>query len=184
MITNLIIIDNFYDDPDEVRKFALQQEFKVRGNFPGSRTNSFLNQPLKDKLQKILAVPAGNVTKWDEIEGLTGSFEIATSYDRSWMHTDHFNTWAGIIYLTPNAPVSGGTGLFSHKRTGERYEKGLDYSGEAQDITKWSMVDRIGNVYNRLALYRSNMYHTSLDYFGSNKENGRLFQLFFLTTER
>ena len=41
MRTNVIITDNFYSDPDRVRQFALSQEFKVRGNFPGSRTQSF-----------------------------------------------------------------------------------------------------------------------------------------------
>jgi len=181
--TNLIIVDDFYNNPDDVRTFALAQEFKVIGNFPGMRTDSFINDSTKELLQKILQPHAGLITKWDAVEGLTGSFELATSLERSWIHTDHFNTWAGIIYLTPNAPLSGGTGMFSHKATNTRYESGVNYEGETQDITKWNLVDRIGNVYNRLALYRSDMYHTSLDYFGKNKEDGRLFQLFFLTTE-
>jgi hypothetical protein len=50
-------------------------------------------------------------------------------------------------------------------------------------MTKWELVDRIANRYNRLVLYRSNMYHTSLDYFGKNLQDGRLFQLFFINTE-
>ncbi len=40
------IIDNFYSDVDEVRKFALQQEYPVSGNYPGRRTKSFLNNDL------------------------------------------------------------------------------------------------------------------------------------------
>lgn len=182
MRTNLIIIDDFYTNPNDVRDFALSQEFKVRGNFPGLRTDSFLNDSTKELIQKILEPHAGEITKWDALEGLTGSFELATSFERSWMHTDHHNTWAGILYLTPNAPFSGGTGMFLHKASGSRYEEGIDYEGETQDITKWEIVDRVGNVYNRLALYRSDMYHTSLDYFGKDKNDGRLFQLFFLTT--
>ena len=54
---------------------------------------------------------------------------------------------------------------------------------DSQDYTKWEMVDKIGNVFNRLILYRSNNFHVSLDYFGTNKENGRLFQVFFFNTE-
>lgn len=183
MRTNLIIVDDFYTNPNDVRDFALSQEFKVRGNFPGLRTESFLNDSTKELIQKILEPHAGEITKWDALEGLTGSFELATSFERSWMHTDHHNTWAGILYLTPNAPISGGTGMFLHKASGSRYEEGIDYEGETQDITKWEIVDRVGNVYNRLALYRSDMYHTSLDYFGKDKNDGRLFQLFFLTTK-
>ena len=40
------IIDDFYSDVDVVREFALQQAFSVRGNYPGPRTKSFLNDGL------------------------------------------------------------------------------------------------------------------------------------------
>ena len=38
MRVNSLIIDDFYSNPEEVRDFALQQEFFVEGNFPGFRT--------------------------------------------------------------------------------------------------------------------------------------------------
>jgi hypothetical protein len=53
-----------------------------------------------------------------------------------------------------------------------------------QDLTKWDMVDRIGNVYNRLIMYRGDLFHVSLDYFGRGLEDGRLFQTFFFNTEK
>ena len=34
MMLNAFIIDGFYDNPDEVRAFALAQDFNVTGNFP------------------------------------------------------------------------------------------------------------------------------------------------------
>ena len=46
------------------------------------------------------------------------------------------------------------------------------------------MVDRIGNVFNRLIMYRADNYHVSLDYFGKDMYDGRLFQVFFFNTER
>jgi len=46
------------------------------------------------------------------------------------------------------------------------------------------MVDRVGNVFNRLIMYRADNYHVSLDYFGKNMQDGRLFQVFFFNTER
>ena len=87
-----------------------------------------------------------------------------------------------MLYLTPNAPYTGGTGLFRHRATGATTAEELE-SYESQDMTKWDLIDRIGNRYNRLAMYRSNMFHTSLDYFGKDLYDGRLFQLFFLTTQ-
>lgn len=183
MRTNVIITDNFYSNPDQVRAFALSQEFTVRGNFPGSRTPSFLDQGTKDAIQSILWNAAGEVTDWNATDGLSGSFEIATSSNRSWIHTDHYNTWAGVCYLTPDAPIMGGTGLFMHKRTGATTSAQLSEPYESQDMTKWEMVDRIGNKFNRLVFYRSDIFHTSLDYFGQDINDGRLFQLFFLTTQ-
>jgi len=182
MRTNVIVVDDFYSNPDDVRLFALQQEFKQRGSYPGHRTSSFMNDGVKDTLSTMLRNAGGLVTNWNEDEGGSGSFELAMAADRSWIHTDHYNTWAGIVYLNPDAPLSGGTGLFQYKKTGSFYANEL--SGyESQDYTKWQLSDVIANRYNRLALYRSDQFHTSLDYFGNTKETARLFQLFFITTE-
>jgi hypothetical protein len=183
MRTNLIITDNFYSDPDRVRNFALQQDFSVRGNFPGMRTKTFLNQDVKDAIQTIVWNAGGEVTNWHEQDGLSGSFELATSKDRSWIHTDHFNTWAAVCYLTPGAPISGGTGLFQYKANGAIREAELQDGYDAQDMTKWELCDVIANRYNRLAMYRSDQFHTSLDYFGTDLYTGRLFQLFFFNTQ-
>ena len=62
------------------------------------------------------------------------------------------------------------------------YKKILDE--HSQDYTKWELVDKVGNVFNRLVLFNSKQYHASMDYFGANKENGRLYQVFFFSTER
>jgi len=183
MKTNMIVIDEFYNNPNDVREFALAQEFDVTGNWPGNRTKTFINESTKETIQKILQDIAGNVTDWQANDGYTGSFQLTTSMDRSWIHADSYNTWAGVLYLTPDAPLSGGTGIFRYKKTGSMMEDGTDLSGVTQDMTKWELVDRVGNVYNRLVLYRGNNYHMSLDYFGKDKEDGRLFQLFFITTE-
>ena len=181
MRTNVIVIDDFYSNPDGVRDFALQQEFKYWETYPGLRTKSFLNQSTKDTLSQILYNAGGEITNWNEKDGLTGSFELATSKDRSWIHTDHFNTWAGVIYLTPNAPLSGGTGLYRYKKTGATLSSQLEQY-EAQDITKWELCDIVGNIYNRLILYPGNLYHASMDYFGKDLHSGRLFQTFFFNT--
>jgi hypothetical protein len=181
MKTNLIITDNFYSNPDGVRNFILQQEFK-QYKYPGLRTKSFLTDDTKDTIQKLLLNAGGLITNWNQEDGLTGSFELATARDRSWIHTDHFNTWAGVLYLTPNAPLTGGTGIYQYKKTGATVASQLS-SYEAQDMTKWELCDIIANRYNRLVLYRSEMFHTSLDYFGSDLQTGRLFQLFFVTTQ-
>lgn len=187
------IIDDFYSDVDSVREFALQQDFSVRGNYPGPRTKTFLNESMKETIQSIVKPFYGNVTYWSE-EQYTGAYQYTTSRDRSWIHADQTTKWAAVCYLTPDAPLSSGTGLFKHKPTGlytaPRNEDGT-YNEEllklvykdSQDMTKWELVDRLANRYNRLVMYRGDNFHMSLDYFGQDLYDGRLFQTFFFDTE-
>ena len=194
METQLLITDQFYNDVDAVREFALQQDFSVKGNYPGNRTISFLNESVKETIESIIEPHAGKVIYWSE-DQYTGAFQYTTSRERSWIHADQTTEWAGVCYLTPNAPHTAGTGIFRHKETGliraPKNEDGslnrelMDYIGkDSQDMTKWDLVDVVGNVYNRLVLYRGNLFHMSLDYFGTDLYDSRLFQTFFFTTER
>ena len=194
MITDLIITDDFYQNVDSVREFALNQPFDVKGNYPGQRTKTFHEWPgLKDGIQQIVKQAGGNIT-WYESE-YTSTFQYTTKKDTSWIHPDHTTMWAGVCYLTPNAPVSGGTGIFRHKETGlsspPRLANGKmddEWLAEhcwphSRDFSKWDMTAMVGNVYNRLVLYRGDLFHSSLDYFGNDKYDGRLFQTFFFNTE-
>ncbi len=189
---NSLTIDNFYSNPMDVREFALRQEFKVRGNYPGQRTESFLSDATKKTLRDILYPFAGEITNWGG--EYTGSFQYTTASDRSWIHADSTTDWAAVCYLTPDAPLTAGTGIFRHKETGwstfdyknndPEYLRQSPPGHDSQDYTKWEMVDRIGNVFNRLIMYRADNYHVSLDYFGKDMYDGRLFQVFFFNTER
>ena len=59
-----------------------------------------------------------------------------------------------------------------------------EIDNSSQDLTRWEQVDKVGNIFNRLILFNAKRFHMSLDYFGNMKENGRLFQVFFFSTER
>jgi hypothetical protein len=194
MEVSSIIIDNFYLDPYETREYALSQEFDVPGNYPGRRTKSIYNQSVFDIIQNAVSNAGGKITRWD-MDQYTGSFQYTTSRDRSWIHADQTTTWAGVCYLTPNAPLSSGTGLFRHIPTGlecaprnsdgnYNFELLNKINLDSQDMTKWELTDRLANKFNRLVLYRGDFFHMSLDYFGQDKYDGRLFQTFFFDTER
>lgn len=189
---DLIICDNFYSNVDEVRAFALKQDFNVDGNYPGHRTKSFLNESIANYIGEIVG---GEM----DLEGLgddtyCGAYQYTTAADRTWIHADGWNHWAGVVYLTPDAPVTGGTGIFRHKPTGHysvprlsdgsRNETLMDLiNSDAQDYTKWDLVDVVGNKYNRAVFYKGDLFHASLDYFGKSLHNARLFQTFFFNTK-
>ena len=194
----LIVIDNFYNNPIETRNYILTQDFTVRGNYPGQRTKSYATQNLKDIIQEYILPFGGKITEFpmpDESnmnnnDIYNGAFQYTTSRDRSWVHIDGHNNWAGVLYMTPNAPLSSGTAFykFHDGTTCEKDQKIMNNKTEtdisSQDLTKWSQVDKVGNVFNRLILFDSKRFHMSMDYFGDSKENGRLFQVFFFSTER
>ena len=174
---NFCVIDNFYENPIEIREFALSQTFDISGNFPGVRTKSFLTKEIINKINNHLYQFGLNNDKLITSSGYSGSFQYNTSFEKSWVHKDHYNQWAGILYLTPDAPISSGTTFY------EFYDKTANIdtlNNYSQDITKWKEVDIIGNKFNRLLLFNSHYYHMSRDYFGTDINNGRLIQLFFI----
>lgn len=194
----LIIIDNFYNNAMETRNYILTQDFKVRGNYPGQRTRSFATNTLKNIIEPLVMPFGGKITHFpmpDETNKLenniyNGSFQYTTSRDRSWVHIDGFNNWAGVLYMTPDAPISAGTAFYKFKdgatckKDADILDNKTDTDKYSQDLTKWEQIDRVGNVFNRLILFNSNRYHMSLDYFGDSLEDGRLFQVFFFSTEK
>jgi hypothetical protein len=195
---SLLVIDNFYNNPMDTRNFILSQDFSVKGNYPGQRTISYATDSLRDIIQKYIAPFGEKITQFsipkpdnsDADKIYNGSFQYTTSRDRSWVHTDGYNNWAGVLYLTPNAPLSAGTSFYQFEdgtmcEEDKQIQKNADILDRySQDMTKWKLVDQVGNVFNRLILFNSKNYHMSMDYFGDNKYNGRLFQVFFFSTEK
>ena len=105
----------------------------------------------------------------------------------TWVHHDD-TEWAGVLYLTPDPILDSGTSIYRHKETlNYKYSStdSIDYnnSEDARNLDKWEPVLSSSNIYNRLVLYKGDMYHRStIAGFGTTKETGRLFQTFFFNT--
>ena len=184
------IVDNFYENPDSVREFALNQDYVEGGfgrGFIGRRTEQqFLFSGLKERFEDIMGK---TITKWEE-HGMNGRFQIAWSGEPLVYHCDS-QKWGGMLYLTPDAPYQCGTTLYAHKKTRARtyFDNGWDASwvdvpGDCHlDGTPFEPVDVLGNVYNRLVIFDASAIHSASQYFGTVKENSRLWQMFFFDTE-
>lgn len=157
-----IIVDNFLERPDLVRESVLALPFEGTGPYPGYRSDRAerdYEAYIKEKLEKILNLKIKEF-KYDSFR-----FQLCTENVETWVHKDE-TEWAGVLYLTPNAPVEAGTGIF--------YDTGNSYELESG----------LGNVYNRIVIYRGKLLHKSmLPGFGNSKETGRLTQVFFFDTE-
>lgn len=175
----MFIVDDFYDDPELVRNFALQLEYKEDLRYyKGKRTQSYKTPQMRQRFEEILG---RKITVWDE-HGMNGVFQYCTPEDALVYHWDN-QTWAGMIYLTPGAPYQSGTSLYAHKVTGARCESDplseIAFSGGYYDKSKFELVDTAGNIFNRLVLFDAKCIHAASEYFGRNIQDSRLFHLFF-----
>jgi hypothetical protein len=177
-----IIKENFYRDPISVRNNALSWEFNVTGNFPGART-PICDLPYFEDIQKDLSSIINRKIVNFPKEYNT-AFQLTLEDSETWVHHDN-NKWAAVVYLTPNAPVGSGTGIYRHKETKimQHFKDQFDYNLIENKEQDWELVAFAGNVFNRIVLYEGNYYHRSvLPGFGNTKETGRLFQTFFFDT--
>ena len=175
----LFIVDDFYEDPILVRNFAIQQTFKEDLRYyKGKRTEPFRTPQMKQKIEEILGE---KIIRWD-YHGMNGVFQYRTPQDALVYHWDE-QTWAGMIYLTPDAPYQSGTSLFAHKETKARCatDPGADgaFTGGFYDRSKFELVDTAGNIFNRIILFDARCIHAANEYFGQTIEDSRLFHLFF-----
>ena len=192
-LPNAIIIDNFYKNPDSVREYATRILYEPPENHGavGYRSESGRYKPkgIKECFERILnrKIKCGSSEGgWDY--STNGCFQFGKCDTPVVYHCDS-QDYAGIIYLTPDAPPSSGTSFYRHSKykisTNKIFEK-PDWSGDVKDhkylwLDKrpWEKVDSTGNVYNRLVLFKGSCIHSASEYFGDNMYNSRLYQLFF-----
>lgn len=181
MDLNIIVIDNFLPDPDKIREFALKQNFSGLGTHPGVRArwkNETYNQFLDEQLTHVFGANLIHKMASKHFQVVTG----IEGPDDNWIHHD-LSHWAGVLYLTPDAPIEYGTSLYRHKNTKIMY--GRDTTNENHlNPDEWEEMARIGNIYNRLILYNGEIYHRSTTTgFGDTLANSRLTQVFFFELE-
>lgn len=177
-----LVVDNFYSDPDAVRAFALTKQFNYHPDYhKGKRTDDrYLFPGLREKFEQLVG---RKITRWFE-HGVNGVFQYCVETDQLVYHCDSQN-YAGIVFLTPDAPPDSGTSLLRSKITKKmKIDDGehnivFDNGNGFLNPDLFEVVDSVGNKYNRLVLFDSQHIHAASSYFGTNLENGRLFQLFF-----
>lgn len=168
---NITIIDNFFEDPNTVRKVALEQKYYDKdthpgniGIFPGMRSD-YLNNIVPDLYDAMANAQLNNVKQLINIENYTEYWtKFAFSYTLQdtpiKMHRDFEEGWngfktffGGVLYLTPNPQANSGT------------------------IVEDEIVE---NVYNRYVMYDATCLHGLEDSFGKDKEDSRLVLTHFI----
>lgn len=183
-IPSYIVVDNFYEDPYAIRRLALTQNFQFHPDYhKGKRTEQvFRFDGLKESFETILN---HKIINWEKYP-VNACFQYCIGGDQLVYHVD-VQEYAGIIFLTPDAPPQSGTSFFRSKYTKKpkvlKQSHDIIFKNGFLDPTEFELVDVVGNIFNRLVLFDSHMIHAASTYFGNKLENGRLFQLFFFDLE-
>jgi hypothetical protein len=195
-----LVVDNFFEDPDIIRNYALSLDYsKTDDNYPGVRTE--LLDTLNPELFKSLSMRLFSLLYDFNVQPAGGHvqacFQIITEdYEEGWVHSDlSTDGWsvAGVIYLTPNAPLDGGTSLYrlrADEHPVQNEFKNKFYSNKHVDITNYrkerdafnqhyEKTLTVSNVYNRLVMYNTNQLHRGDKFFGLSRNTGRLTLVFF-----
>jgi hypothetical protein len=205
----LTVVDNFFDDPDEVRRFALAQEYEKdpRGVWPGQRSRPlhllhpiFFEQTFH-KLFSLFYTKAQTEVHWE----IDATFQkVDSGYDAGWIHVDSGYTslnddsqvvMSGIVYLTPDMPINSGTSIYRLKKgvlaasatlnqLKEQHYNGLlnkeDVDGyRSIHNDQYEETVKVGSIYNRLITFEANQPHAAQHFFGDSS-NSRLTLVFFV----
>jgi hypothetical protein len=192
----LFVVDNFYKDPHRVREYALDQTFYPGEGAVGSRTRKqFLFNGLKESFEKIIGQKILDYSEdefgWYNEGSINGRFQSCPAGTPSVYHCDS-QKWAGVIYLTPDAPPQSGTSFFRHKETKIHHNSQINWEkGEGEKVfnqktfldgSPYETVDTVGNIFNRLVLFDGGLIHSGINYFGWDIASSRLFHIFFFNT--
>ena len=196
----LLVVDDFYENPDQLRQQVLAQPFESRDpSAYHSGNNSQFPMLLKG---------TDEVFSWLTREPVTGmpnyghgKWRLSVQGDsrKGDIHVDP-GTWSGIVYLTSekHIPPDQGTEFFRHIESNttcapltdrEAHDRfGLKDSKtvleeiiqrDGTDRTKWRLIQRVPMKFNRLVLFRPWQWHAASSDFGDGPETGRLIQILF-----
>ena len=167
----LIVKDNFFENPNEIRELALNHKYIAHQDFPGivgwkgfrGDVTTHTHPELVEYMQKKIAEL--NPKLADKKIALHFHYclektkaECIPSFEEIKLHKD-FSNWAGIVYLTPNADPNAGTMLCSDDQ---------------------SQTNLVENIYNRFVLYPSDILHGTNDLFGTDINDGRMTLTIFI----
>lgn len=195
-IIPITVIDDFFENPVDVRNFALSQEFRPdpEHKWPGTRTKriSTLNYKLFDfVIKKVLKVFYSDDESYEYESSMY--FQMSDkSYGSGWVHADVESLITGIVYLNINESLNAGTSICQPKSTGilpinldskiQFYKKEIDNCDKEryENNTQFDDSVIIKNKFNRLVLFDSHLYHKADEFIGDSTDTSRLTLIFFI----
>jgi hypothetical protein len=197
-ISDVLVFDDFYRDPDAVRALALGVDYHdpdPRQGFQGfESTRAYAASGTLSEFERRLGRPLVA----DPERLVFGKFRIALADQprRTKVHIDKVD-WTAVVYLTPGLPETCGLAVYAHRQLGaarvptadelpglgyadiHEFDERLVLPHSLQD-DRWEVLEVVEPRFNRLVAFPGGrVFHASLGGHGSTRETGRLTQHFF-----
>lgn len=173
------VVDEFYRDPMQVRKLALQSEWIPASDdepraYDARTIESFTDDEATARIAAILGIAGGDMTT------LSGYFTFVGEGGRTRLvpHV-HDTDYAAIVYLSLPEEFSSGIAFY---RSAARQAAGLWGSDGLHTVDHpdgWEETMYVPMRFNRMVLFRaSSVFHRAGVGFGDAPESGRLAHVF------
>jgi hypothetical protein len=183
---DLRVIDDFLDDPDSLRAWALTQEYEMPEQFYGMRSRSKGTYDTAGYRQRFEKALGGTTSNFIPVSGGAVWLSLADDQDRlPGVHADDIDpaAYGALLYLTPGGPADCGTSFWRNRMTGLERVTDLDEwnrnGGGPLDLTSFEEVERVEYLYNRVVVYPLNRLHSATRHFGVGIGDGRMHTMFW-----
>lgn len=197
-----LCVDNFYDDPNSVREFALQQEYieDINGQWPGKRSKqlheidrNFFNDTCFKFFSSRFDLTK-NIMNWQVSCGfqIIEPLHIDKNSPKNigWIHRDDDFIFSGIVFLNSEIDSDCGTSIFEltddvnicrDNTKVDFYKYKIDKNYDETLLKHnacFKETIRFQNLYNRMISFDANIWHGANNFYSSNEP--RLTLVFFV----
>lgn len=184
--TTVLVVDNFYEDPADVRESALSRGFDVRRHaYPGMHADLDGEEPgMMATLAGLCALLRSQLNFAASPKDIASTFSIITTPVEDLAHAQlqpHVDSAACMALVFLSKEDLGGTGFFRNRLLGlHRIDSSRDqrrwqgFAGDPVYIDRaatgymsgstlyWELLDSVEGRFNRLLVFPGRLFHTAL----------------------
>lgn len=184
MKDSIVILDDFLDNPDEVRSSALQSGFGTwrpnKGEVGSSIYDGMSFWGKHAACLRSLTAAMGRPVFPNNM-----FFRITTpETEKAYIHSDRqWGAWTAVLYLSSHTE-NYGTGFYRHRETGllemptfEEMKKVGIFDKLSKDMVEggdeaWEALDYVRGVYNRCVVFHAPLFHSRMPKHGIGSTPG------------
>jgi len=183
---DLVVVDDFLDNPDIVRQLGVSGNYQDHFGQDGETYKRVMPIHIPAIEHKLAFIMGRDI----ELLGMAFRLNYEGELPNNEIHADlGWGKYAAVLYLSePPEGKESGTAFWRHHTGAERIRPGEISTYEAvkndwNDVSKWEEVRHVSAKYNSCIIYKSELFHSRWPFeaFGTTPEDGRLIIVVFFS---